>query len=79
MTRLGNRARGRARATLATTATAATGAAVLTPANSRGPLTVAELNTVLASPTSAWTAGQYFNLFNGTQYKWGGAAWVSYP
>ncbi|MDQ3223154.1 MAG: hypothetical protein M3Q75_06755 [Gemmatimonadota bacterium] len=79
MSRLGNRSRGRGRAVLAATATAATGQAGLAPANSRLPLTVAELNTITASPGTAWTAGQYMNLFNGTQYKWGGAAWVAFP
>ncbi len=79
MSRLGNRSRGRARATLATVATAAAGQAGLTPTHGRLPLTVAELAGITASPGTAWTAGQYMNLFNGTQYKWSGAAWVAYP
>jgi len=58
-----------------------------TPAGSTPPATVAALiagtpNTVTASPTSAWTTGQYVQTQTaGTsgQAHWSGTAWVSGP
>lgn len=64
--------------TLATGATAGT-PGTYTPANSYGPLNLAELTAsgITASPATAWTAGQYIVLRDGSYAHWGGAAWVA--
>lgn len=39
----------------------------------------AGLTGVTASPTSAWTAGQYVKDYTGAKYHWSGTAWVAGP
>lgn len=41
------------------------------------PDNLAAMATVTASPTSAWTTGQYVNLADGTTAYWDGAAWAA--
>lgn len=69
-------------ATLATAGSPAT----LTPTNSYAPKTLAELIAgaggdhgvaVVASPTTAWTAGQYLVLRDGSNAKWSSTAWIA--
>jgi hypothetical protein len=35
------------------------------------------MNTITASPATAWTTGQYVVLGDGSFAHWGGAAWTS--
>lgn len=63
--------------TLATGATAGT-PGTFTPANSYGPLTVAAMTGITASPGTNWTTGQYMLLRDGvTTANWNGTAWVA--
>lgn len=63
--------------TLATGATAGT-PGTWTPANSYGPLTVAAMTGITASPGTNWTTGQYMLLRDGvTTTNWNGTAWVA--
>jgi len=62
--------------TLATGATAGT-PGTLTPANSYPPQTLADADTVTATPATAWTAGQYINLGDGSTAHWDGTNWVA--
>lgn len=60
----------------------ATGAAAgtpgtFTPTNSYAPLNLAGMTGVTASPSSAWTTGQYVPLRDGSRAKWNGTAWVA--
>jgi hypothetical protein len=48
-----------------------------TPANSYGPEDLASATSVTASPTTAWTTGQYIVLEDGTFAHWDGTAWVA--
>lgn len=51
-----------------------------TPAGSRPPANVTEYNSIVASPTTAWTTGQYVITANpptNTHRYWDGAAWVN--
>ena len=48
-----------------------------TPANSYLPKTLAEMSSVTASPTTAWTSGQYVVLGDGSTAHWDGTAWVT--
>ena len=48
-----------------------------TPANSDPPNKFTSMNTITASPATAWTTGQYVLLGDGTFAHWGGAAWTS--
>jgi hypothetical protein len=36
-----------------------------------------QMNTITASPATAWTTGQYVELGDWTYAHWGGAAWTS--
>jgi len=61
---------------------AATGAtagspATLSPANSWPPEDLAGATALTATPTTAWTTGQYVNLGDGTQAHWDGTAWAA--
>lgn len=47
------------------------------PANSYAPLNLAGLSGVTASPTTAWTTGQYIRLRDGSTAHWNGTAWVA--
>lgn len=61
----------------ATGATAGT-PADLTPANSYPPEDLADAQTgFTATPGTAWTAGQYVVLADGTEAHWDGTAWVA--
>lgn len=65
---------------LGTPATGATAGSpgTLTPANSYPPADLADAQTgFVASPTTAWTAGQYVTLGDGTTAHWSGTAWVA--
>lgn len=60
---------------------AATGAtagipATLTPSNSYAPLHIADAGSLTASPSTAWTTGQYVLLRDGTKAHWDSSAWV---
>lgn len=64
--------------------TAATGATAgspgaATPANSYFPETLASMSTVTATPSTAWTSGQYVSLADGSTAHWNGTAWVAGP
>lgn len=48
-----------------------------TPAGSAKPANLAALSTVVASPTTAWTAGQYVDLADATKAKWDGTTWIT--
>lgn len=63
----------------ATTITAGS-PATMTPADGYAPRNLAELvvDDPLASPTTAWLAGQYVVLRDGSRAKWDGSAWVAY-
>jgi hypothetical protein len=62
----------------ATSATAGT-PGTYTPANSYGPATLADATGLTASPTTAWTAGQYVRTRDGDAMHWSGTAWVADP
>ncbi len=49
------------------------------PAGADDALNLADLADVIASPTTAWTTGQYVRLANGTTAHWSGSAWVAGP
>lgn len=52
--------------------------ATLTPANSYPPADLADAQTgFTATPTAAWTTGQYVRLGDGTNAHWDGTAWVA--
>src|SRR5262245_3296065 len=56
------------------------GAATLTPANSYPPANLAAAATgFTASPTTAWTAGSYVLLGDGSKAHWSSSAWVAGP
>ena len=48
-----------------------------TPASSDPPNKFTAMNTITASPATAWTTGQYVVLGDGSFAHWGGAAWTS--
>jgi hypothetical protein len=60
----------------ATGATAGT-PGTFTPANSYGPLDLADLiaSSITATPNTAWTAGQFITLRDGSTANWSGTAW----
>lgn len=66
---------------LGTPATGATSGApgTWTPTNSYAPANLTELmaGSVVASPTTAWTAGQYVVLGDGSRVTWDGTAWLT--
>lgn len=71
---------GKALGVPATGADAATTPATLAPANSYPPEDLADAATgFTATPATAWTAGQYVTLGDGTQAHWNGTAWVAGP
>lgn len=60
----------------------ATGAAAgvpghFTPTGAFRPETLADMTGITASPTSAWTAGQYVVLQDGSRAHWTGTAWAA--
>lgn len=58
----------------ATGATAGTPGS-FTPTGSQAPADFAGLSTVTASPTTAWTTGEYVELRDGSDAFWDGTAW----
>jgi hypothetical protein len=48
-----------------------------TPANADPPNKFQNMNSITASPATAWTSGQYVKLGDGSNAFWGGAAWTS--
>lgn len=60
--------------TKATTATAGT-PGTHTPSGSWMPDTLAGMTGITASPATAWTTGQYVELFDGSPVSWSGTAW----
>ena len=54
--------------------------ATLSPANSYPPADLADAQTgFTATPATAWTAGQYVTLEDGSQAHWNGTTWVAGP
>lgn len=47
------------------------------PTNSYGPASFATIGALTASPTTAWTTGQYITLRDGTLAHWSSSAWVA--
>lgn len=47
------------------------------PANSYAPASFATIGSLTASPTTAWTSGQYIRLRDGSLAHWSGTAWVA--
>ncbi|APC43257.1 hypothetical protein Joe_17 [Streptomyces phage Joe] len=47
------------------------------PSGSVTPANLADLSDVLASPTTAWTTGQYVVLGDSTEAYWDGSAWAT--
>lgn len=47
------------------------------PTNSYAPASFATIGALTASPTTAWTSGQYITLRNGDTAHWNGTAWVA--
>jgi hypothetical protein len=60
----------------ATGATAGTPGS-FTPTGATPPANLAGLTGITASPSSAWTTGQYIVLGDGSHAHWSGTAWVS--
>ena len=50
-----------------------------TPADSYPAPTFADMTGIVATPLTAWTAGQYVLLGDGTKAHWTGAAWAAGP
>lgn len=50
-----------------------------TPANTYGPYDLTELqaSSIVASPATAWTTGQYITLRDGTRAHWDSSAWAA--
>lgn len=48
-----------------------------TPSGRWTPLNLGDLTGVTASPTTAWTAGQYVSLQDGSKAHWNGTAWAA--
>jgi len=48
-----------------------------TPANTYGPMTLADAGSLTASPTTAWVSPQHIVLGDGSTAHWDGAAWVA--
>jgi hypothetical protein len=63
-------------ASVATGATAGTPGS-FTPVDSTVPANLAAMASVIATPTSAWTTGQYVTLGDASTAHWDGSAWVS--
>src|SRR4029077_13630608 len=49
------------------------------PANSFGPDDLTDATGLTASPATAWTAGQYVPLGDGSTMHWSSSAWVAGP
>lgn len=64
--------------TLATGATAGT-PGNFTPTNSYAPANLAGMTGETATPSTAWTTGQYVTLYDGSKAHWSGTAWVAGP
>lgn len=62
---------------VATGASPGTGTGTFAPAGATPPNTLAGLAGVTASPATAWTAGQFVQLADGSLAHWNGTAWVA--
>lgn len=51
--------------------------ATLTPTNSYAPANLAAASTLTATPSTAWTTGQYVLLLDGSKAHWTGSAWAA--
>jgi hypothetical protein len=60
----------------ATTATAGT-PGTYSPANSYGGVNLADMTGITASPTTAWTTGQYVLMEDGNKAKWNATTWIA--
>lgn len=47
------------------------------PAGAANPADLASMSTVTASPTTAWTTGQFVNLADASRAHWSSSAWVA--
>jgi hypothetical protein len=66
----------REKAVLATTATAGT-PGTFAPTGADVPQNLTAMAPVIASPLTAWTAGQYMLLYDGSKCHWNATAWVA--
>jgi hypothetical protein len=48
-----------------------------TPVGQWPPQKFTQMNTITATPATAWTTGQYVTLADGSEAYWGGVAWTS--
>jgi hypothetical protein len=64
---------------VATGAGPGTGNGSFTPAGATPPANLAALSGVTATPATAWTAGQFIVLGDGSKAHWTGSAWVTGP
>lgn len=48
-----------------------------TPTGAANPANLAAMSGITASPTTAWTTGQYVNVADGTKANWTGSAWAT--
>lgn len=48
-----------------------------TPPGSTPPDTLPEMSSIVASPLTAWTVGQYVVMTGGSRTHWSGSAWVA--
>jgi len=64
---------------VATGAGPGTGNGAFTPTGATPPRNLAALAGVTATPATAWTAGQFVVLADGSKAHWNGTAWVAGP
>jgi hypothetical protein len=62
---------------IATGAGPGTGNGTFTPTGATPPANLAALTGVTATPATAWSAGQFIMLADGTKAHWNGTAWVA--
>lgn len=48
-----------------------------TPAGGWAPQSFTQMDSIVATPATAWTTGQYVTLADGSEAHWGGTAWTS--
>lgn len=64
---------------LATGAGPGTGNGTFTPSGATPPTNLAALSGVTATPSSAWTTGQFIGLADGSKAHWTGTVWATGP
>jgi len=77
MTFVANGAWTRSSMVAATGASATSTPGSFTPAGAMAPANLAGLAAVTATPSGAWTAGQYVRLGDGSSAHWNGTAWTA--